>query len=273
MSFEGGGSFGGSVVGIITGIASFVKGFFNITAKELLRLIQFLKDHIVELSRALLNGVLKLGRALARVVVSLVRLAAHALKTVALWANRKFLALERYLKDKFAPILHWLKLVKDHLDDFYKHFIRPIIDTIEFIRKLNALLSLFHIDLLRKLDATLAKIEQKIEDPFIKIREKFTILENWVNRIVTLDGLFQRLTLIRSMSKYAGNWTNGFWNSQIDVKVLQENDYKRDLEYPTAEPSSYGAALTQFYSGLGGELQAPIDELVPLWKKAAGVNA
>lgn len=272
MSFEGGGSFGGAVFGIIAGIGNFVAHWFGITAKELLRLVTYLKDHIVELSRALLNGVLKLGRALARAVVSMLRLTVHGLKTLALWANRKLLALERYLKDKFGPILRWLKLVKDHLDDFYKRFVRPIIDTIEFIRQLNRVLQVFHINLLRTLDATLAKIEQKIDEPFLWVRAHITEIENLVNRVLTLDGLFQRLTLIRSMAKYAPNWTNGFWNSQIDVNVLKANDYKHDLEYPVDEPASYASGLAQFYRGEGGDMKAAIDELLPLWREAAGIS-
>jgi len=271
MAFEGGGSFGGAIVQIIGGIGSFISHWFGITAKELLKLVTYLKDNIVKLSQALLNGVLKLGRALARAVVSIVRLAAHTMKQLAQWSYSKLLALERYLKDKFAPVLRWLKLVKDHLDDFYKHYIRPIIDTIEFIRRLNSLLLLFHIDVLKKLDATLAKIEQRIEDPFLWVRAHITELENWVNRIVTADGLFQRLTLIRSMSQYAPNWINGFWNTQIDVAFLEANDYKKDLEYPVEDPASYGAALAQSYRGENGDLHVDVDGLVQVWRKAAGV--
>lgn len=269
MAFEGGGSYLGAIAGIVGGIGSFLKQFFSITAKELYRFITLLKDHIVELSKALLNGVLKLGRALARTVVSLLKLAARGLKTLAVWADKKFRALEAYLKAKFKPVLDWLKKVKLHLDQFYAKYIKPIIDTIEFIRKLNQLLMVFHINLLRKLDATLAKIEQKIEDPFLWVRAHITEVENWINRIVTADGLFQRLALIRSMSRYAPAWVNGFWNSQIDVKVLEANDYKRDLEYPLDEPASYGAALAQFYRGEGGELAADVGALVQVWKEAA----
>lgn len=261
MAFEGGGSFGGSIVGIIGGIASFVKGFFNITAKELYRFITYLKDHIVQLSQALLNGVLKLGRSLARAVVSMLRLAAHGLKTLALWANRKLLALERYLKDKFGPILRWLKLVKDHLDDFYKRFIRPIIDTIEFIRQLNRVLQVFHINLLRKLDATLAQIEQKIEEPFLWVRAHITEIENLVNRVLTLNGLFQRLTLLRSMAHYAPAWINHFWSRQIDLGAIDRNQPRHGLELPEHPVSADVNALTDYWTRGDGDRAAVIEEL------------
>lgn len=271
MGFEGSGSFLGTAAGIVASIGSFVAHFFGITGKELLRLINYLKDHIVELSRALLNGVLKLGRALARVVVSFIRLTAHAIRTLALWANRKLVALEQYLKAKFKPVLEWLKKVKAHLDEFYKSYIKPIIDTIEFIRKLNSLLLLFHIDVLKKLDNVLARVEQKIEEPFFKIYGFITELQNWINRIVTADGLFQRLALIRSMAKYAPNWINGFWNAQVDLAVIARNDYRKDLEYPIVPADTYGDALGTYVRGDGGALAPLADELAAELLIAAGV--
>jgi len=261
MGFEGGGSFLGSAAAIASGIGSFISHWFGITAKELLRLVTYLKDHIVQLAQALLNGVLKLGRALARVVVSLLRLAAHTIKQLAQWSYRKLLALEKYLKDKFAPILRWLKLVKDHLDEFYKRFIRPIIDTIEFIRKLNSLLLLFHIDVLKKLDSTLAKIEQRIEEPFEWVRVRITTVENWINRIVTLDGLFQKLTLIRSMAKYLPTWSNMFWSRQINPVKLAAGDFRRNQEYPGHEVSADVNALSGYWARGEGDRAAVIDEL------------
>lgn len=271
MGFEGGGSYLGAIAGIVAGIGNFVAHFFGITAKEILKLIVYLKDHIVALSQALLNGVLKLGRALARTVVSLLRLAGRAIKTLALWADKKFRLLEAYLKSKFKPVLEWLRKVKLHLDDFYKKYIRPVIDTIEWIRKFNQLLKLFHLDVLGKLDSVLAKIEQKIEDPFLYVRSRLTLVENWINRIVTLDGLFQRLTLIRSMSAYAPNWINGLWNSSIDVGVLQANDYKAGLEVPIVPAASYGVELAAYVNGDGGAFAALGDELADVLRQAAGL--
>jgi hypothetical protein len=261
MAFEGGGSFLGAAASIAGGIGSFISHWFGITAKELLKLITFLKDNIVKLSQALLNGVLKLGRALARAVVSMVRLAAHTIKQLAQWSYRKLLALERYLKDKFAPVLRWLKLVKDHLDDFYKKYIRPIIDTIEFIRSLNRLLQVFHINVLQKLDSTLAKIESRIEEPFLWVRSHITDLENWINRIVTLDGFFQKLTLIRSMARYLPTWSNLFWSGQIDPVKLAAGDYRREQEYAAHEVKADVNALSDYWSRGEGDRAAAIDEL------------
>lgn len=206
MSEFGGGGFLGAIGGILTGIVGFLRGFLSITTAQLLRLVQYLRDQLVAMSKQMLAAVWRAGRALAKALLTLGRLAGAGLKSFVLWAGRKLAALEHWLKELFAPVLRFLKQVKDHIDEFYKKFVRPIIDTIEFLRQINRVLQVFHINLLRKLDLTLAKIEQRIEDPFLWVRSHITEVENWINRIVTLDGLFQRLTLLRSMSRYAPLW-------------------------------------------------------------------
>jgi hypothetical protein len=64
----------------------------------------------------------------------------------------------------------------------------------------------------RKLDAYLGQLEDKIQRPFQFLLAKINEVINVVNRIVTLDGLIQRVALIRSLArdyKFAGNiWWN-----------------------------------------------------------------
>jgi hypothetical protein len=206
MSEGGGGGFLGAVGGIVAGIAGFLRGFFSITAKELLRLITFLKNGIIELSKQLLTGVFRLGRALARALRSLATLAVHGLRSLVRWVDTHLRALHAFLKDHLAGVLRFLKRIKDEVDKFYKTYIKPIIDTIEFIRAINAVLVKFHVTVLQGLDDLLAQVEQRIEAPLLWVRGKITWLENQIDRIVTLDGLFQKWTLITSMSRYAPAW-------------------------------------------------------------------
>ncbi len=265
MADFGGGGFLGAVGGILAGIAGFLRGFLTITAAQLLRLIQYLRDQLVALSKQMLSAVWRAGKALARALVSLGRLAGGALKTFVLWAGRKLAALEQWLKDLFAPLLRLLKTLKDHIDDIYKRFIRPIIDTIEFIRQINRVLNLFHIRVLNQLDTTLQQIEQRIEEPFLWARAQITQLQNWIDRIVTFDGLFQRLTLIRSLARYAPAWMNGFWNGQIDKGAKAGTDYSRGRDYPLDDAGANGLELGRFFRREDNRMQGEVDELVPLW--------
>lgn len=273
MAEFGGGGFLGGIGGVLAGIASFLKGFLNITVAQLLRLVQYLRDQLVALSKEMLKAVWRAGKALARALTTMARLAFHGLKAFVVWVTAKLKTLERWLKELFGPVLRWLKQIKDHIDDIYKRFIRPIIDTIEFIRQINRVLNLFHIRVLNKLDTTLQQIEARIDEPFLWVRSHITELQNIVNRVMTADGLFQRWTLLTSMSRYAPAWTNGFWNGQIDPHLRAGDAYSRGRDYPLDEPFANGKELAAFYKGQDNRMQGKVGELTLLWRAALKIDS
>jgi len=201
-----GGSILGPIGNVVAAIGSLIGSFIGITAARLLEFLKLLKDYVLQLSKELLIGVFRTARAIARVLRTVASLAANGIKRFAVWAYNEVVKLHDFLKEKFGPVLQWLKELKQHIRDIYDRFVRPIVDTIQFIRQLNALLALFHIDLLKKLDATLAKIEQRIEDPFVKLQQWINRVDNAISLIIDEGGIFQRVTLIKSMSRYAPAW-------------------------------------------------------------------
>lgn len=128
------------------------------------------------------------------------------LRPALLWVDDHLKRLYSWLKDTFKPVFDFLRDVRDRLHAFYTTFVRPVIDTIEFIRQINRVLLAFHIGFLQSLDRTLQQIEQRIEEPFLWLEKKITEIWNALELVVTADGFFQRLTLIRSMSRYAPQW-------------------------------------------------------------------
>jgi hypothetical protein len=146
------------------------------------------------------------GAMFARVWDGLKIVWTDVLKPALVWIDQQFTRLQAWLKDTFAPVFQFLQRVRDELNAIYARFVRPIVDTIEFIRELNRVLLAFHIDVLKQLDAVLAQLEQRIEEPILWLNQKVSELQNAVNFIVTLDGFFQRLTLLRSMQRYAPSW-------------------------------------------------------------------
>jgi hypothetical protein len=269
--FPGGGILG-PIGNVVSAIGSLIGSFIGITAARLLEFLKLLKDYVLKLSHELLIGVFRTARAIARLLRTVATLAAHGVKAFATWAYREIVKLHDFLAAKFGPVLKWLKELKQHIRDIYDRFVRPIIDVIQFIRQLNALLELFHISLLKKLDATLAQIEQRIEAPFLWVTQKITWLENWIDRIVTLDGIFQRVTLLKSMAKYVAPWSHGFWNSQIDPTRTAGDAYSRGRIYPHDEVWAPGKELALFYRRQGSRIDASVAELVPAWRQAAGVD-
>lgn len=214
MSVEFGGGFRVGVLGLVAGIARFFGGMPGITARDLMRAVAYLKDETVSLETQHVGMFWKLGGAIADALTTFGHYIRDHAKEFLKWAGDKLRKLEQYLKDKFGPVLRFLKTLKDHINDIYKKFVKPIIDTIEFIRQLNRVLNVFHIHVFDKLDTTLQQIERRLEAPFEWIQAHITELMNLVDRVMTADGLFQRLTLLRSLARDAGGLTNVWWNAQ-----------------------------------------------------------
>jgi hypothetical protein len=118
----------------------------------------------------------------------------------------------------------------------------------------------------------LTQLEQRIEEPFLWIYAKLNEIWNVLDRVMTLDGFFQRLTLLRSMSRYAPAWINGFWNRQIDPTLLSGDDYSRTRDYPADAAHANGKELAQFLRGEPNRMDGDIPRLVAVWRLAAGVD-
>lgn len=257
----GGGGFRIGVLGLVAGIANYFRGFYGITAKDILRNIAYLKDQTTALETTHVGIFWKLGGALATALTTFATYVKDHTRAFLKWAGDKLRKLEQYLKTKFGPILHYLKVLKDHINDIYKRFVKPIIDTIEYFRQLNRVLHVFHVHIFDKLDQTLQQIERRIEEPFIWIQAHITELMNLVDRVMTADGLFQRLTLIRSMHNYAPTWIGQFWAKQLRAAPAGGPFPGPADDYPVHDVSQDVSALTDYWSGGEGERAALIEEL------------
>lgn len=107
----------------------------------------------------------------------------------------------RWLDDTIGPVLDWLRTLRENLLTFWKLYVRPWLDLIDVTRKLLRVLAALHIPFARELDRRLGQLEQQIEKPFRILLAELNKVIGIVNRIVTLDGLLQRLVLIRSLAR------------------------------------------------------------------------
>ncbi len=114
----------------------------------------------------------------------------------------------RWLEDVARPIFRFLRTVHDVLLGFYTRFIRPILDFLDLTRGVLRTLGSFGLQWARTLDRELADLEDKIDRPFRTLLAKVNEIINLVNRVVTADGLFQRIALMRSIARdYNQVWT------------------------------------------------------------------
>ena len=258
--FGGGGVLGG-LGAIVSGIASAVRAFAGITAEQLLNFLRYLREHLLELSRALYKGLKETAKALARSVRAIARGLRDGVRQLVLWTARKIKALHTFLEQKLAPVFRFLEKLRKRIDAFYKKYVRPVLDVIDFIRALNQVLEVFHIDLLQSLDAVLGEIERRIQQPFLWVQQQITRIDGWLDRIIGLDGLYQKFTLVASLRRYGPTWMQHFWDDQITPPDPATLATQRGREYPPHDSAKDRVVLTEYFRTGGGEAAATIDEL------------
>jgi hypothetical protein len=99
-------------------------------------------------------------------------------------------------------VLHFLKVLRDHLLAFYATFVRPWLDLIDTHaeRAARAVVARHCAGRARWISGS-ARSRDAIEAPFRYVLAKVNEIVNIINRIVTLDGLFQRLALLGSLKR------------------------------------------------------------------------
>lgn len=267
--FGGGGVLAG-LGGVVTGLLSAIKAFAGITAQQLLNYLTKLREHLLELSQAVYKGLKETAKALARSVLAIARGFRDGLRAFVSWARRYLEALHTFLKTKLGPVLAFIDKVRKRIQELYAKYVRPVLDVIDFIRQLNRLLEVFHITVLSGLDAALSAIERKIDAVYSQVIANINRIDNFLDKVIGLDGLYQRITLMTSMSRFRGSWIAGFWNGQIDANTIGIKLAAAPDPEPLEDPALGGAELAAFYQGQSSDIDDALPELLELFRTAAG---
>jgi hypothetical protein len=89
----------------------------------------------------------------------------------------------QWLEDKLAPVLKWLHKVRAYLDRIFKLYVKPILNTIQHIRRVLLVLRLLHVKWAAALDRRLLQIETDIAKVFLTIRGHLNQLIDVVNAL------------------------------------------------------------------------------------------
>lgn len=183
------------------------------------------------------------------------------LKPGLVWIDKQLQRLQAWLKDTFKPVFEFLKRVRDELQLIYKRFVLPIVDTIEFIRALNRVLLAFHIHVLQALDSVLQQLEQRLTEPILWLNAQINKIWNALELVVTADGLFQKLTLIRSMSRYVPNWVR-IATAARSTPLTGDQAYAIERANETPTVAAATADLSVYYQGGAADVAPAIDEAI-----------
>lgn len=178
---------------------------------------------------------------------------------------RWFDRFRKWLDDTFGPVLQFLRRVRDNLLAFWKTYIRPWIDLIDVTRRVLRVLNTLGLKWAGQLDAELGRIEDAIERPFRLLLAKVNEVINLVNRVVTLDGLLQRIALMRSLLRdyqYA-------WRAIVNPYSHPVDQATRDAVHQAAKGKTLATVQSElrewFVSG-GGAAAPIVTESAAQWR-------
>lgn len=137
------------------------------------------------------------------------------------WTWRQVDRLAAWLQRTFDPVLRALFRIRAELLRWYDKWLRPVFDTITAIRRILQLLSAFRLEWARALDRRLAELEDRLLAPIRFALTKINEAIDVVNRIVTLDGLLQRMTLLRSLARDVGA-LRAIWHNAASKPLTEE---------------------------------------------------
>lgn len=186
----------------------------------------------------------------------------HVIKPA--WSKfwRWFDRLRRWLDDTFGPIIDWLRDVRDALLDFWGRYIRPWLDLIDVTRRGLRVLSALGVKWAGELDRRLADLEEAIERPFKALVAKINEVITLIDRVITADGLFQRVALIRSMERdirYAARALNNWRLNPLTAKDwegIRAKTGRRTAEQSASEVGKLVARGEGPLAGLAAEMAA-----------------
>jgi hypothetical protein len=167
----------------------------------------------VLIGQAVFRSLVEVGIVFTKVYGFLGRFWSGVLRPFIGWAWRQVNALHGWVKRTLQPTLDFLWKVRAKLLELYTKYLRPVLDTIDITRRLLQLLALLRFEWARELDRKLAELEDRLTRPLREAMEKLNQAVDWIDRIVTFDGLFQRLTLIASLLNYERDAWKVWWVS------------------------------------------------------------
>lgn len=107
----------------------------------------------------------------------------------------------RILDRILGPIIDFLDKVKDRVWEIYNDIVKPILDIIEFVRIPLRILSRFNVEWARKLDATLAEIQDEIVERFTFVMGRLNYTIDFLNDLVDVERLLKRFTFVRTLMR------------------------------------------------------------------------
>lgn len=251
---------------LVAGIVEVVKWLANEAATIGLVVWQVIKI----IGGAILDVAGVVGRTFVRVWGFFGKFWNSVLRPFVTWSWQQIQKLHAWLKDTLGPVLKFLNAVREDILRIYDKWLKPIFVTLDVLRSITRLLAEFHVPFAQKIDDKLSALETRLLRPIRFALEKVNEAIGWIDRIVTFDGLFQRLTLIESQWRYVGDMWNVLLKHQPAGVSFAENERRRQQPGHQITAGELSKQLTEYYTTGGGDLAPDVAALSPVWTGLAG---
>lgn len=260
---------GHPVVAVVIAAIALLYGIFGGGDVKALRgEVRTLRDRLVSIALQVVELATQSAQLDGKVTSIFEKLWRNILGPIINWIGSKVTDIAGRLRKLLAPLLRHLELIKNFIREIYKKWLRPILDAIDAVRAVLRLLELFHVKFAQTLDDALGKLERQLLQPFQFVLRQINKIEDVIDRIVTLDGLLQRITLLGSLAKHNGAILGLWWGSQTKGLSAADAAAAAAKDYPAVENGELVFELTEYLQGNGGHLAAVVEELVPVAREA-----
>lgn len=182
-----------------------------------------------------------------------------------------FLKVRQWLSNLLAPVLKIIKQIRAWYDQYFNQFVRPVLRVIRQLRQVLQIFRLLGFKWAARLDADLARIENKIVSAYVTLRGYLNVATSWIQLVVDPLGILRRNPLFAALVRSAPELRNlmdvATIHTQTQTEVDTSNQHNGWGLGPTTDEEK--AALQKYQ--LTPYLQAQQDSVVASFNALPGL--
>jgi hypothetical protein len=147
-----------------------------------------------------------------------------------------FFKVRQWLSNLFAPIIKWIKIIRAWYDAYFNQFVKPVLKIIRQMRQVLQVFRLLGFKWAARLDADLARIENKIVSAYVTLRAYLNVATSWIQLIVDPTGILRRNPLFAAIIRSAPELQNALDRATQHTLTPAETDaqHRAKTWYTTA---------------------------------------
>ena len=147
-----------------------------------------------------------------------------------------FLKVRAWLTNLFAPLLKWIKILRAWYDQYFNQFVKPLLKILRQIRQVLQIFKLLGFKWAARLDADIARIENKIVALYVTLRQYLNIATSWIQLIVDPLGILRRNPLFAAIIRSAAELQNTLDRAtQRELTPSEQDSAKQDARLFTKQ--------------------------------------